>query len=448
MKRFCMVLGGLAICLMSGWPVNVTVVAGQTGQSLSLFNGRDLSGWVNVNGAADTWQVREGVLICTGNPRCFLRTDRPFDNYVLELEWRLTSAKGNSGLFIHATALPQVGAPYPEAIEAQIHDGDHGSLFGIRGASLIPVTRPDLKGHTARARALEERCRPVGRWNRYKLISRNGEVELAVNGKTVTHAWRTSRRAGYIALQSEHSRVEFRNIRLKPLPGSRLSSAHLTKGDNDYVSLTDGRSLAKWNLLPGHRGHWTIRDGLIHYDGKATGKRTDRDLWTRESFGDFELVADWRLPVKPTLKPHPIVLPNGDFDRGVRGKRKTFLHLDAGDSGIYLRGNSRAQINVWSQELGSGEINGYRVDRKQPPDVRRACLPSESADKPLGQWNRFVITMRGERVTVVLNGRTVIHNARLPGVAASGPIALQHHWDPVEFRNLFIRKLGSADLKR
>lgn len=444
MKQFRIVFGGLVISLLCALSGTVVTAADRTGQSLSLFNGRDLAGWVNVNGASDTWQVSGGLLVCTGSPRCFLRTSRRFDNYILELEWRLTSAGGNSGLFFHATALPQVGAPYPEAIEAQIHDGDHGSLFGIRGASLIPVTRPDKKGRTARARPLQERCRPVGQWNRYVLTSRNGEGELAVNGKTVTHAWRTSRRAGYIALQSERSRVEFRNIRLTPLSGSQQSSVRSRKGENDYVSLTDGLSFSKWNLLPGHRGHWTIHDGVIHYDGKATGKRTDRDLWTRESFGDFELIADWRLPAKPTLKPHPIVLPNGDFDWDARGKRKTFLHLDAGDSGVYLRGSSKGQINVWSQELGSGEINGYRTDRKQAADVRRACLPSANADNPLGKWNRFIITMRGERVSVVLNGRRVIHSARLPGILVRGPIALQHHGDPVEFRNLFVRRLSSV----
>ena len=67
--------------------------------------------------------------------------------------------------------------------------------------------------------------------------------------------------------------------------------------------------------------------------------------------------------------------------------------------------------------------------------------PKLKADKPLGQWNRFIITMKGDRLTVVLNGKRVIENAQLPGVAEKGPIALQHHGDPVEFGNLYIREL-------
>ena len=63
------------------------------------------------------------------------------------------------------------------------------------------------------------------------------------------------------------------------------------------------------------------------------------------------------------------------------------------------------------------------------------------ADAPLGQWNRFVITMRGDRVSIVLNDKTVIENAQLPGIPRRGPIGLQHHGDPIEFANLFVREL-------
>jgi hypothetical protein len=62
------------------------------------------------------------------------------------------------------------------------------------------------------------------------------------------------------------------------------------------------------------------------------------------------------------------------------------------------------------------------------------------ADKPLGQWNRFIITMQGDRLTVQLNGQTVIKDAQLPGVAVRGPIALQHHGDAIEFANIYIRE--------
>ena len=77
----------------------------------------------------------------------------------------------------------------------------------------------------------------------------------------------------------------------------------------------------------------------------------------------------------------------------------------------------------------------------QPAAVRAACTPKLKADRPVGQWNRFIITMRGDRVTVVLNERTVIENAQLPDVPTKGSIGLQHHGDPMQFANIFIREL-------
>jgi hypothetical protein len=67
--------------------------------------------------------------------------------------------------------------------------------------------------------------------------------------------------------------------------------------------------------------------------------------------------------------------------------------------------------------------------------------PKEVADTKLGAWNRFVITLQGDRVSVVLNNKKIIDRAQLPGLAQRGPIGLQHHNEIVEFANLFIREL-------
>ena len=87
-----------------------------------------------------------------------------------------------------------------------------------------------------------------------------------------------------------------------------------------------------------------------------------------------------------------------------------------------------------------------------PPEVRAGVTPKHQADKPVGQWNEFEITMKGDRLSVVLNGTKVIDNAQLPGVPARGPIALQHHGgfrdgqytgppSLVQFRNIRIKPL-------
>src|SRR5205807_4541113 len=142
---------------------------------------------------------------------------------------------------------------------------------------------------------------------------------------------------------------------------------------------------------------------------------------------DVELIADWKFTRKPVKTQRPIILPNGDYDLDQNGKQKTEEVLDAGDSGIYLRGTSKAQVNIWCWPIGSGEVYGYRTDKKQPPEVRAGVTPKVKADKPRGEWNTFEMTMKGDRLTVKLNGKDVLENAELPGVPAEGPIALQHH---------------------
>jgi len=177
-----------------------------------------------------------------------------------------------------------------------------------------------------------------------------------------------------------------------------------------FVPIFNGKDLAGWKADDAAREHWKVVDGVITYDGK------NKTLWTEAEFADFILKVDWRLPAK-------------------------------GDSGIYLRGSSKAQCNIWVDPLGSGEVWGYRTDKNQPEAVRQAATPKKVADKPVGQWNTFVITMKGDRLTVVLNGEEVISDAQLPGLKPSGPIALQHHGNPIEFRNILIKELKKPEAK-
>ena len=153
------------------------------------------------------------------------------------------------------------------------------------------------------------------------------------------------------------------------------------------------------------------------------------------------MIVDWRLANKPEKKPLALVLPDGTEAKNDDGTRKMLEVLDAGDSGIFLRGDTKAQINMTCKTIGSGEIYGYRVDKATPDAQRASFVPTERADHPPGKWNRFHITLKGDRLTVMLNDKIVLRNVQLPGLAAKGALGLQHHGDSVEFANLFIREL-------
>lgn len=204
----------------------------------------------------------------------------------------------------------------------------------------------------------------------------------------------------------------------------------LALSQESWTPLFNGRDLTGWKADDEARKHWTVKDGVLDYDGK------NRDLWTEASFGDFELKLSWRFSGPAKAEEHPVFDADGNEIPG-----KTRRMMDAGDSGVFLRGFRKAQANLFCYPCGSGEVWEYRTDPKMPPDVRRACVPLKRADKPPGEWNEMRITMKGERLTVVLNGETVIREARLPGVPARGPVGLQHEHGTIQFKDLAIREL-------
>jgi 3-keto-disaccharide hydrolase len=218
-----------------------------------------------------------------------------------------------------------------------------------------------------------------------------------------------------------------------------------------FVSLFNGKDLSGWKIPEGDNGHWKVVDGVIDYDAQSEAKG-DKSLWSEKSYGDFILRVDWRIKETPYTNPNvPIIRYDGTHKKDANG-REIRIPVPDSDSGIYLRGEGKSQVNIWNWPIGSGEVYGYRMDEKMPASVRAGVTPSKNADNNVGEWNTFEITMRGSRLTVVLNGQTVLNNAELPGIPANGPIALQHHgskkgdvWTSppslVQFRNISIAEL-------
>lgn len=219
-----------------------------------------------------------------------------------------------------------------------------------------------------------------------------------------------------------------------------------------FTALFNGRDFTNWKVPEGDGGHWKIIDGVIDYDAESEASG-DKSLWCTRELGDFILRVDWRIKETPYINPNvPYILPDGTHARDIHGKEMK-LALPDSDSGIYLRGEGAYQVNIWCWPIGSGEMYGVRMNRNTPPEVRAAVTPRTQADKPVGEWNTFEITVRGKTVKVVLNGKTVLPGAEIPSLPERGRIALQHHggkrngvWNSppslVQFKNIYVKELN------
>ncbi len=200
-------------------------------QFRDLFNGKDLTGWVNVNTKPETWKVQDGLLICSGHPIGVMRSEKQYENFILHIEWMHMEPGGNSGVFIFSDGTVPEGKQFPKGMEVQMlelewpklnpdKDGKprslayvHGELFGVGGLKLTP---DNPRGE--RSMSWENRCKGKGEWNVYDVVAVDGVVKLSVNGKFVNGVSKATQRKGYLSLESEGAEIHFRNIRILELP--------------------------------------------------------------------------------------------------------------------------------------------------------------------------------------------------------------------------------------
>ena len=205
----------------------VQVLAGtaETPIFQDMFNGKDLSGWVNVNTADDTWSVRDGMIVCKGKPIGVMRTEKQYENFIMQVEWKHLKAGGNSGIFVWSDGVPPEGRRLPKGVEVQALELEwavqhkqtdayvHGEVFGVGGLSTVP---DNPRG--SRSKSVEKRCKGKGQWNKYVIVCVDGVIKLSVNGKFVNGIAKASVKKGYICLESEGSEIHFRNLRIMELP--------------------------------------------------------------------------------------------------------------------------------------------------------------------------------------------------------------------------------------
>jgi Domain of Unknown Function (DUF1080) len=217
-----------ALLILSLCPA--AVLAQSTLQFRDMFNGRDLTGWVNINTAPETWRFKDGILVCSGRPLGVLCSEKQYENFVLHIEWMHMEPGGNSGVFVWSSSRADENKRLPDGVEVQMLELEwpnlnvrngvtppvayvHGELFGVGGVKVTPDYPRGERSSSAENRALGK-----GQWNTYDVVAVDGTIKLSVNGKFVNGITRSSQKKGYFCLESEGGEIHFRNIKVLELP--------------------------------------------------------------------------------------------------------------------------------------------------------------------------------------------------------------------------------------
>lgn len=368
---------------------------------VALFNGTDLSGWHSINCAPTTWSVKDGAIHSTGAPICELRTERMYENFVLDVEWMHLTPKGNAGVFIWADPLPARGQPFLRAVEVQVLDGretpnytSHGDIFPIHGAKMTP-NQPH-PGGWPRSLPTEKRAKPAGQWNHYRITADRGRITLEVNGKAVSGGYDITPRKGYIALESEGAPAMFRNIRIRELPtAGALPADQVAAADEGYRSLYTGVDLSGWTE-DGAAGHFTPADWQIAAGG--AGRSPKGSLVSAASFRSLDVFIDWKC--------------GGPGENEQPAPKEVTV-----DAFVVLT------------------VAGHRDDR-----LRLSCRDRVEGQAEGTGWNRTRVRTRGTNVEVELNGRALTTTSPRTDVVPTGPLTITHEGGVMTFANLFVRE--------
>ncbi len=450
---------------------------------VSLFNGTDLTGWTGDTAIYGVDPKEPGVLQCfpdrksNGNHGNLI-TEKEYENFVLRFEFAMPQ-NGNNGLGIRMPDA-QHDAAYFGMCELQLLD-DGGSQYYDAAAKkdklkpyqytgsiygVVPCLRDNVGkqiwGKDKNFAGGGSYARRPGMWNFEEVKVIGSEIEVYLNGYLITKGDVSKfkgdgdtpdkkahpglhNKKGHIGWLGHGHNVKWRNIRIKELPaGAKMGGVcpkaveRCPKGFTAYFNGDEAQLAANWKGVTtaekfdnpkvrqaatpekraemqaiadkGMAEHWHVRNGCLFFDGFQGGY----SLATKKDYADFEMWCDWRIMSV------------------------------TGDSGLYLRGSPQVQIwdahNQW--HIGSG---GLYNNQKNPSKALTI------ADRQVGDWNRFHVIMRGEKVTVWLNGELVVDNVTLENywdrskpIFPCEQIELQCHGDPTEWRNIFIRELPAA----
>ena len=407
----------VALCL-----AGTAAAAEKGGEAVALFDGKSLAGWdcflqdANVE-MQDVWSVRDGVLVCKGEPLGYLFTKKEYTNYQLIVEWRWApgAEPGNSGVLLRIASDPI--SFLPKCVEAQLKSGDAGDVWGFYGAKVRGdadrtrvVEKHELLGDFAGVGKIKANEKPPGEWNQYEITLVGGDLTILVNGEKVNEATGLDVVPGKIGLQSEGGQIEFRTVKLIPVEKCPKE-----------VILFNGKDFTGWTYFlrePGAKMEdtWSVKDGILRCEGKPIGY-----LRTEKKYTSYVLKVEWRWPEGSKPGNNGVLLRIVGEDKvWPKSVEAQLAHDHAGD--------------IWNIDKFVMTTDPDRTEGRHTAKLK------PSNEKPQGQWNEYEIILKGGDLTLKVNGE--VQNTATDVEVVPGWIGLQSEGAPIEYRNV---RLYSVD---
>jgi hypothetical protein len=201
---------------------------------VSLFDGLSLAGWYmdvpdlqKDSSLRKPFIVRDGLLVSLGTPGGHLISEKSFENYFLEFEYRFAREPGNCGVLVNASTPRSLYGMFPKSIEVQMMHSNAGDFWCIQEDIQVDEMekRRGPKENWGVTEGKERRIinltdgseKPLGEWNRMKIKCEGDRITVWVNGDLVNDGYGATAQRGQIALQAEGAEVEFKNIVLTSL---------------------------------------------------------------------------------------------------------------------------------------------------------------------------------------------------------------------------------------
>ncbi len=410
------------------------------GGFVSIFNGKDLGGWKGLvenpikranmcakelasaqkkadEEAARDWRVEGGCILFDGTGFNNLCTEKLYGDFEMLVDWKLfPGPEPDAGIYLRGTPQVQIWDTARVNVGAQVGSG---GLYNNKQHPSKPLKVADQK---------------VGEWNTFRIKMIGDRVSVWLNGELVTdnvileNYWDRSQPifpVEQIELQAHGSKVAYRDIYIKEIERARPFTLTEEEEKEGFKVLFDGTNMHHWT---GNTTDYFIEEGVMVVDPQGKSSSGTRNLYTKEQYANFVFRFEFMLT------------PAANNGLGIR----TPMEGDAAYAGMELQilDNDAPVYSKLQTYQYHGSVYGVIP-------AKRGYL------KPVGEWNYQEVIANGDRITVILNGTTILDgdireaskNGTMdkrehPGLLnESGHIGFLGHGSKLKFRNIRVKEL-------